>query len=420
MTAQYAFLTTDTIPAYVRATPSLAARIGADHLTRCEEIGDGNLNLVFLLRDDQGRGLCLKQSLPYVRLVGDGWPMTPDRARHEVESLRSHHALVPELVPEVYAYDPDRFIIAMEDLSDHHVWRSALIRGEHHAGAAHEAGRYVGAVAFGTSAFGLDREALAAGIASSVNPDLCLITEDLVFTEPVVDAGRNSCLSANAVDAKEFAEDPAVRRAMGHAKWLFMTKAEALIHGDLHTGSVMVRGGGAGGGGDVGGAGGTVSVKAFDSEFAFYGPVAFDLGALWANYVIAAARGFALGDEAHADWCLDLLAQTWEGFEQEFRRRWPTRLDPRVWDDVTLEDLLLTWRSEAWLFAAAKMSRRIVGLAKTQDIESLHEEQREGAARAVLHVARALVRESGSDSSVDHMRTVIRRQLQHAVPAAQT
>lgn len=414
MTAQYAFLTADTVPDYVRSTASLSSRIDADHLTRCEEIGDGNLNLVFLLRDHQGRGLCLKQALPYVRLVGDGWPMTPDRARHEVEALRAHHALVPELVPEVYAYDPERYIIAMEDLSDHDVWRSALIRGQHHTGAAHEAGRYVGAVAFGTSAFGLEREALASSIASSVNPDLCVITEDLVFTEPVVDAGRNSCLPANAVDAKEFAEDPAVRRAMGHAKWLFMTKAEALIHGDLHTGSVMVRGGD----GNGGGSGGAVSVKAFDSEFAFYGPVAFDLGALWANYVIAAARGLALGDEAHADWCLDLLAQTWEGFEQEFRRRWPTRLDPRVWDDATLQDLLLTWRSEAWLFAAAKMSRRIVGLAKTQDIETLPESQREGAARAVLHVARALVRESGADSNVDHIRAVIRRQLQTAVPAA--
>ncbi len=227
MTAQYAFLTADTVPDYVRSTASLSSRIDGDHLTRCEEIGDGNLNLVFLLRDHQGRGLCLKQALPYVRLVGDGWPMTPDRARHEVEALRAHHALVPELVPEVYAYDPERYIIAMEDLSDHDVWRSALIRGQHHTGAAHEAGRYVGAVAFGTSAFGLEREALANSIASSVNPDLCVITEDLVFTEPVVDAGRNSCLPANAVDAKEFAEDPAVRRAMGHAKWLFMTKAEA-------------------------------------------------------------------------------------------------------------------------------------------------------------------------------------------------
>ena len=59
-----------------------------------------------------------------------------------------------------------------------------------------------------------------------------------------------------------------------------MTHGEALIHGDLHTGSVMVGGGRA---------------AAIDPEFAFYGPVGFDLGALWANAAIAASRADRLG-----------------------------------------------------------------------------------------------------------------------------
>ncbi len=54
-----------------------------------------------------------------------------------------------------------------------------------------------------------------------------------------------------------------------------MTHGEALIHGDLHTGSVMVGGG---------------RTVAIDPEFAFYGPVGFDLGALWANAIIASVR----------------------------------------------------------------------------------------------------------------------------------
>ncbi len=58
-----------------------------------------------------------------------------------------------------------------------------------------------------------------------------------------------------------------------------MTHGEALIHGDLHTGSVMVGGG---------------RTVAIDPEFAFYGPVGFDLGAIWANAVIAAARAAQL------------------------------------------------------------------------------------------------------------------------------
>ena len=76
--ADYEFLTEATFADYVRQRPELAARIDADRLVSIREVGDGNLNLVFLATDDQGRGLCLKQALPWVRMTGEGWPMTPD------------------------------------------------------------------------------------------------------------------------------------------------------------------------------------------------------------------------------------------------------------------------------------------------------------------------------------------------------
>jgi 5-methylthioribose kinase len=124
--------------------------------------------------------------------------------------------------------------------------------------------------------------------------------------------------------------------------------------------------------------------------------VAFDLGALWANYTIAAARATALGEDDRADWCMNLCAETWTAFEATFRASWPERRDARVFTDGFGDDLVARWHDETWVFAAAKMARRIVGLAKTKDIESLPEELREGAARGVLDVARAAVRERES------------------------
>lgn len=391
MTHEYEFLTVETVADYVRAHPVLSSRVDLDRLETVDEIGDGNLNLVFIVRDHDGRGVVLKQSLPYVRMTGEGWPMTPERARFEVQSLREHHALDPDHVAEVYDYDPDRYIIMMEDLGDHHVWRHALNEGLVHDGAAEAMGTYVAAIAFGTSVFGMDRSRLAQLQQITVNPELCAITEELVFTEPSVDAGRNSTIPANEVDARELAGDETFVTAMGRAKWLFMTSGEALIHGDLHTGSVMVR--------SPEGSTTCDSVKAFDSEFAFYGPVAFDLGALWANEVIASARAYALGDDERAAWALGLVQQTWDGFEREFRRRWPERVDSRVWREAFLEERIASWQQQTWLFAAAKMSRRIVGAAKTADIETLPEDLREGAARGVLRTARQAVRACHGDSS---------------------
>jgi hypothetical protein len=45
-----------------------------------EEIGDGNLNLVFRVRGGGG-SVIVKQALPYLELAGDSWPLTLARAR---------------------------------------------------------------------------------------------------------------------------------------------------------------------------------------------------------------------------------------------------------------------------------------------------------------------------------------------------
>lgn len=388
--SEYEILTPSTVAAYVAGNPRLAAVLPPGTISSVREVGDGNLNLVFILSADGGPGMVLKQALPYVRLVGPDWPMTPDRAAREAAALRSHGSLAPSLVPALYDYDAGRYVLAMEDLSDHQVWRHALNRGERHDGAAADVGAYVGHVAFGTSVFGMDPHAQKAALAGSVNPQLCEITEDLVLTEPTRPAGRNSVLPANERDARELIEDDATVREMGWLKWQFMTQAEALIHGDLHTGSVMVR---------PAADGRARSTKVFDSEFSFYGPVGFDLGLAFANYVIAAARALALGEDDRAAWLLSLPDETWRAFEATFRSRWPERRDPRVFTDGVLEAFLAKARLDGIGYGAAEAMRRIVGLAKTADIETLPPELREGAARGVLRASRMMATVRHADSA---------------------
>ena len=381
MPQTYEILTPTTVVDYVAGNPRLSAILAPADITEVREVGDGNLNLVFILGGVNGLGMVLKQALPYVRLVGPDWPMSPERAAKEAEALRSHGALAPALVPRLYDYDAERYILAMEDLSDHQVWRHALNRGERHDGAATDIGEYVAHVAFGTSAFGMAREAQGAALAAAVNPLSWEITEPLVLTEPCRPAARNSVLPANERDARELIADDATVREMGWLKWQFMTQAEALIHGDLHTGSVMVR---------AAADDRPRSTKVFDSEFAFYGPVGFDLGLSYANYVIAAARAFALGEDERAGWALGLLAETSDAFETTFRGLWPRRVDARVFTDGTLEDFIAKVRIDGIGYGAAEAMRRIVGLAKTADIETLPPELREGAARGVLLAARMM------------------------------
>lgn len=377
-THSYEFLNPDNIAQYISSRPEISGLIDAENISLCNEIGDGNLNLVFIVSDTSGRSVVLKQALPYVRMVGEGWPMTPERANHEANALSRQYEADPEHTVSLFLHDPDRYIIAMEDLSAYSVWRSALNRGETHEGAAGQVGDFIARNTFASSVYGLDRFDYSARLAETQNPDLCTITEDLVFTEPAFDVGRNEVLPENESDVLALASDSLYIAAMGQAKIMFMTHAEALIHGDLHTGSVMVRTREAGG----------CDVRVFDPEFAFYGPVAFDLGAVIANFGFAAARATALDEHDRASWCVAQVSELLNGFENTFAGLWATRTEPTVWDDAHLTWQLGVWRQQAMLFAAAKLARRIVGAAKVTDIQLLEPELRAPAARAVLLAAR--------------------------------
>lgn len=370
----YELLEPETVAGYIDARPELAARVDPASLD-VTEVGDGNLNLVFVCQDAAGRGIVLKQALPYVRLVGPSWPFTPRRAVAEARAYEVHGRFAAEYLPALYAFDAERYILAMEDLTDHRVWRGALTDGERHEGAAADIGRYVARVAFHTSLFGVEATALKPMVAGAISPELCEITEDLVLTEPFSGADRNWYLE-ELEDAARSLQTPEVRAAAGALKYAFMTRAEALLHGDLHTGSVMVRDG---------------STRAFDSEFAFYGPIAFDLALPWSNFIVTMARDAVLGWDEHGAWAASLFEELWDAFEAEFRSLWPGVVDPRVFNELFLERWLAQTQRDAAAFAATEAARRIVGLAHAPDLEALDPEPRAVAGRAVIETVKRLL-----------------------------
>ena len=84
----YRALAEDSVAAYLAGLPDIRARLGgAPEDWRVREVGDGNLNLVFIVKGPSG-GLVVKQALPYVRLVGESWPLPLERAYFEHHLMR--------------------------------------------------------------------------------------------------------------------------------------------------------------------------------------------------------------------------------------------------------------------------------------------------------------------------------------------
>lgn len=392
-------LSVESVPDYVASREALHTLVDPTSLV-VQEVGDGNLNQVFICTDDSGARLVLKQALPYVRLVGPDWPMSEDRAAREAHTITEHTRLSPDHVCALIEYDADRFVLALEDLTDHDVLRTRLNAGGPFGDVFEQMGRYVADIAFGTSWCGLGEEQFRLAAAATVNSELCKLTEDVVFTEPYLGADRNSWRPQIDPLVRELQADPQWVGAALTMKRRFLTRQEALLHGDLHTGSIFIRGETA-----------PVSAKAFDSEFAFYGPVGYDLGLLWANIVAAASRAAVLDDPDRAASLLSRIATSWSAFEARMRDLWPDRSQPESYPDVMLGQWLADILDDSWGFAGCEASRRIIGLAKLSDIETLDDEQYERAAGAVLRIGRTALVSRGAlpvDEHLDAMHAELR------------
>ncbi|MFD5626845.1 MULTISPECIES: S-methyl-5-thioribose kinase [unclassified Streptomyces] len=322
------------------------------------EVSDGNMNRVFLATSKDGtRSLAVKQALPWVRVAGPSWPMSPERADAEARAYERVAAVAPDKIPVIHGYDPENYALVMEDMSDLEVLRTVLNEGAPYGPeTSARIGEFVAQLSFTTSDFGLasaDRKAL---IAASVSPELCEITEDVVLSEPYIEHEHNHWLPELDDLAAEFRADTRLRTEVAELRHVFMTSAQALLHGDLHTGSVM-----------VGVREGAPVVRVFDPEFSFVGPIGFDLGLYWANTLVSRVRAAALGTESdHAD----QLRLSWEAFEAEFRRLWRGRVDT-FFDDAYLDRFLARVFTESVGFAGTEIVRRVIGFAHLTDLTTL-------------------------------------------------
>ncbi|MEU5769138.1 S-methyl-5-thioribose kinase [Streptomyces asoensis] len=384
----YRILETDDIPAY------LGERGHWDDLTdiRVREVSDGNMNRVFLASCADGtRSLAVKQALPWVRVAGPSWPMSPERADAEARAYRQVARVAPDKIPVVHGYDPENHALVMEDMSDLEVLRTLLNEGAAYGPhTSARIGEFVAQLSFATSDFGMPSAERKALVAESVNPELCKITEDVVLSEPYVEHEHNHWHPGLDDLAAAFRADARLRTEVADLRHTFMTAAQALLHGDLHTGSVM-----------VGTREGAPVVRVFDPEFSFVGPVGYDLGLYWANALVSEERARALGTLSdHAE----QLRLSWEAFESGFRRLWPSRADT-FFDDACLDRFLRRVWTDAVGYAGAEIVRRVIGFAHLTDLTTLPDPVT--ASRRALLLGRELIVRREELTDVTAVRTLV-------------
>tara|TARA_X000001036_G_scaffold265688_1_gene246791 strand:+ start:4130 stop:5404 length:1275 start_codon:yes stop_codon:yes gene_type:complete len=372
----YRALDVTSVCTYLAGVQDVAEKLGGEFtLWSAEEVGDGNLNLVFIVRGETG-AVCVKQALPYVRLVGESWPLPLTRAHFEHMALVEQTAHAGEYVPDLYHYDEPMALTVMEFLSPHIILRKGLIAGVKYPKMAQDLGLFLARTLFRTSDLYLssDRKKYKTEMFLP-NTAMCQISEDLLFDEPYFDAEMNRHTSPQLDDiADSYKADVDLKLAVQEMKWRFQNAPEALLHADFHTGSVMVT---------------EDQTRVIDPEFAFYGPMGFDVGAIIANLFLAYySQSAHEGRGDYATWILEQIETLHACFEREFTALFEGTLNgtvdqigdiymPRVIKfSPDLKERAIKARLEAiWLdtlgFAGVKMIRRILGLAHVEDFESI-------------------------------------------------
>jgi 5-methylthioribose kinase len=234
-----------------------------------------------------------------------------------------------------------------------------------------------------------------------MNPELCEITEDLVYTEPYNDyKHRNDVYPPNLEWVKrELYEDDELKLEVSKLKFDFMTNAQALLHGDLHTGSIFIN---------------ENSIKVIDPEFAFYGPIGYDVGNIIANLTFAWANADATVQKdqeriTFKKWIEKTITEIIDMFKVKFLKLWregATEISAKVagFDEWYLKTVL----HDTAAVAGLELCRRIVGMAHVKDITSIENEKaRIRAERICMTVAKKYISNRESYVSGEHFVNTI-------------
>ena len=328
-----------------------------------KEIGDGNINYIFKVENKiDGKSIILKQADKLLR--SSGRPLDLTRSKIEANILRIENNLAPHFVPEIYFYDEIMCVLAMEDISEYKNLRTELIAGKIFPNFVDNISEFLSRTLLLTTDLFMNKFEKKKNVKEFTNPELCDISECLVFTEPYDNnKNRNIITTGN----EEFVENMLYKNEDLHFAILklrekFMNYSQSLIHGDLHSGSIFIN---------------EKGIKIIDPEFSFYGPMAYDIGNVIGNLYFPLYRAkFFMEDskkkEEFINWLEKCILDIPILFSKKCKLLWEKYSDDKLlknrkFRDYYIENIV----KDSLAYAGTEIIRRTVGDAKVLELTNL-------------------------------------------------
>lgn len=331
---------------------------------QCTEIGDGNINYVFKAwTEGDGRSVIVKQADKLLR--ASGRPLDISRSRIEARILKLEKRLAPTYIPQVYHYDETMAALSMEDISAYQNLRKELMENRVYPHLAENLSGFLAASLLPTTDLVLDGQEKKRLVKEFINPELCDITEDLVLTEPYYESywrerNKNIVTPGNeAFVKKHLYDDEELQAEVAALRLAFMNNAQALLHGDLHSGSIFAN--------DAG-------IKIIDPEFAFYGPMGYDIGNVTGNLFFALVNKiYTQPQEKAAIAALeDTVSAVFDQTNRKLREQYDRLVTFRFYRLPAFRDPWLEGvRADSLGYAGTELIRRTVGDSKVMEVTAV-------------------------------------------------
>ena len=271
-----------------------------DNIT-CKEIGDGNINYVYRISNGKD-SIILKQAGVHTRSNSSGRILDINRNAREAEILSFYVSILPDLAPKIISIDKVMNLFVMEDLKSFLILRDALMKGQ---------------------------------------------LKENVFSESL-----NKFVEDNLYNNKQ------IQLEAAKLKYEFMNNPQALIHGDLHTGSIFVD---------------DDYIKVMDCEFAFYGPIGYDLGTIMANFIFSYVYHLHVTkDRNYTSFLFKVIDDILRLFKNKFITKFLHESnDISAQNDYFIEYYLLEVLKTGFGICGLELLRRTTGCARVKEIESV-------------------------------------------------
>ena len=330
---------------------------------KVSEIGDGNINYVFRAEDIKSKkSVVIKQADKLLR--SSKRPLDVDRNRIEAEVLKFYGEVASDYVPKIYHYDEVMCALTMEDISEYENLRHGLMKKKIYKNFAEDITTFMVNTLISTMDIVMNPWKKKEDVKKYINVELCDITEKLVFTDPYTNHfGTNIVLDESSEFVKkEIYDDEELVFEAGKLKYKFMNNPQSLLHGDLHSGSIFVT---------------ESKTKVIDPEFAFYGPIGYDLGNVVGNLFFSYIHSdIVMSNEVEKRAYLNYLETTIADVVDKFTEKFIRAYDEKVIDPMAKNPLYKRWMIASILEDAAGMAgteiiRRTIGDSKVKEIESI-------------------------------------------------